>query len=616
MAEPESGGEEQRRPPAREELERRTSDGPVKRRPERERDAGAGLAARAGAGAGVGARGGRETWLGRDVRLVHEDDDVIVVDKPAGLVTAIPDQPEIDSVFARVKAHVRRKAAKRGTRAWIVHRLDREASGLLVFAKSETAFNWLKDDFRARRVHRLYAAVVQGEMKDDRPEGEAKSLLGRRIVQAMSGTVRSFLYEDEQGLVHSVDSQMAGPKGEAKSEDDDDTSGKPRLAVTHWKVAQAGKGRTLLHIRLETGRKHQIRVHMQTLGHGIVGDQRYGGATGQDGRLCLHAIELGFTHPTSGASLRFRSPMPPEFARLVGMATSEPGPSDEGQSEAKEESRAPAVRGGREAAADTAWEHVAAWYDELLRDRGSDHHERVIVPGALRLLQAQAKERVLDVACGQGILCSRLTEQGVEAVGVDAAPALIKAAARHVPSARFVVGDARDLVTLAQTQAWQAFDAAACVMALMNIEPMGPVMRGVAELLRPGGRFVAVILHPAFRAPGQSSWGWEEGKGGGGRQYRRVDGYLSPAQKEIVMNPGAAAHGGEPVVTTTFHRPLEAYVRAFAEAGLLVDAMEEWPSSRLSEPGPRAREENRARREIPLFMGIRAVKVGTAGSAG
>jgi hypothetical protein len=93
------------------------------------------------------------------------------------------------------------------------------------------------------------------------------------------------------------------------------------------------------------------------------------------------------------------------------------------------------------------------------------------------------------------------------------------------------------------------------------------------------------------------------------RQYRRVDGYLSSGSKEIVMNPGAAASGKEPVVTMTYHRPIQAYINALGHAGFAVDAMEEWPSVRQSQPGPRAAEENRARREIPMFLALRAVRL-------
>jgi hypothetical protein len=146
-------------------------------------------------------------------------------------------------------------------------------------------------------------------------------------------------------------------------------------------------------------------------------------------------------------------------------------------------------------------------------------------------------------------------------------------------------------------------------MALMNIDPLSSVLEGAASLLREGGRFVAVLLHPVFRSPGRTSWGWDQSEGSA-RQYRRIDAYLSPGQRDIVMNPGKSARGARPVVTQTYHRPLQTYVQHLAAHGLLVDRLEEWPSPRRSEPGPRAGEEDRARREIPMFLGIRAVKMG------
>jgi len=150
-------------------------------------------------------------------------------------------------------------------------------------------------------------------------------------------------------------------------------------------------------------------------------------------------------------------------------------------------------------------------------------------------------------------------------------------------------------------------------MALMNMEPLGAVVGGAAARLRPGGCFVAAILHPAFRIPGQTAWGWDE-RGEGVCQYRRVDSYLSAQRREIVMNPGEVSRGATPVVTWTFHRPLGEYVRALGAHGLRIEAMEEWVSPRESEPGPRAAAENLARREIPMFLGLRAVKLGASRS--
>ena len=592
---------------------------------------------------------GRERFLPGGIRIVHEDADVMVVDKPHGLPTVSPPDQEVDCVFTEVKRHVRDQMKRRGTRVWVIHRLDKEASGLLVFAKTERAFHWLKEEFRAKRVHRLYSAVVEGQMaevQEEAPTPAGEQAKPAKIKQPPMGTIQSFLFEDDRGLVKSVAKPSAAQRGPRRgvAGEEEELGGAAKLAVTHWKVQQAGHGRTLLQVRLETGRKHQIRVHLSEMGFPIVGDRRYGAKTDPIGRLCLHAFELGFTHANTGKSLRFRSTTPGAFFGLAG--EEESAASHQRDAKAAKESRAlaesapapapkevpaipatpakPALRDKpvralaepASHAAASSWEHVAAWYDELIEDRGSDHHENIIIPGTLRLLGEPAGMRILDVACGQGVLCRAAAKLGAQVVGVDSSPSLIDSARRlskspphGIAEPEFVVGDARNLGALRLPG---EFDAATCVMALMNIEPLGPVLDGIASQLKHGAPFIAVMLHPAFRAPGQTSWGWSApsetaARAANGVQYRRVDGYLSPGVSEIVMNPGAAARGSEPVTTLTYHRPLQTYVRALAEAGLLIDALEEWPSLRQSQPGPRAQAENRARREIPMFLTIRAL---------
>ena len=603
---------------------------------------------------------GRERFLPGGIRIVHEDSEVMVVDKPHGFPTVSPPDQEVDCVFTEVKRHVRDQMKRRGTRVWVIHRLDKEASGLLVFAKTERAFHWLKEEFRAKRVHRLYSAVVEGQMaevQEEAPTPAGEQAKPAKIKQPPMGTIQSFLFEDDRGLVKSVAKPSAAQRGPRRgvAGEEEELGGAAKLAVTHWKVQQAGHGRTLLQVRLETGRKHQIRVHLAEMGFPIVGDRRYGGKTDPIGRLCLHAFELGFTHANTGKSLRFRSTTPGGFFGLAG--EEESAASHQRDAKAAKESRSqpersaddasthavvslPApvlkasvrekpVRRAAELASKTAassqagsqtsassWEHVAAWYDELIEDRGSDHHENIILPGTLRLLGQPEGMRILDVACGQGVLCRAAAKLGAEVVGVDSSPSLIDSARRlskspphGIAEPHFVVGDARNLGSLRLPG---EFDAAICVMALMNIEPLGPVLDGIAAQLKHGAPFVAVMLHPAFRAPGQTSWGWSApsetaARAANGVQFRRVDGYLSPGVSEIVMNPGTTARGGEAVTTLTYHRPLQTYVRALAEAGLLIDALEEWPSLRQSQPGTRAQAENRARREIPMFLAIRTL---------
>jgi SAM-dependent methyltransferase len=238
----------------------------------------------------------------------------------------------------------------------------------------------------------------------------------------------------------------------------------------------------------------------------------------------------------------------------------------------------------------------------------------LILPGTIRLVQPTAGMRVLDVGCGQGIVSRALAALGAEAVGIDASPGLIEAAKTRGSEggrARYGVGDAGSLAAAVKAMGSERegpFDVAVCVMALGNIEPLEPVFRGVASLLKPGGKFVAVISHPAFRAPGQTSWGFDEQAGA---QFRRVDGYLSAGQHQVQMHPGLAALGkaGGDATTWSFHRPLQTYVRLLGSAGLLIETMEEWTSRRTSQPGPKAAAENRARREIPLFLAWRGVRV-------
>jgi ubiquinone/menaquinone biosynthesis C-methylase UbiE len=247
----------------------------------------------------------------------------------------------------------------------------------------------------------------------------------------------------------------------------------------------------------------------------------------------------------------------------------------------------------------TDWGEVASWYDQLVGESGSEYHREVVIPGTLRLLALQPGEAAVDIACGQGVLCRVLNERGVQATGVDAAAELIAAARQRSGEAiRYVIGDARSLSFLPAGR----FTAAACVLAIQNIHPIVPVFAAVARILAPGGRFVLVMMHPAFRGTKETSWGWDEQNE---VQFRRVDRYLTPRKTPIVTHPGSAPDQ----YTWTFHKPIGEYVRALRNAGLLIDSLEEWPSHKTSSPGPRAAAENLARKEIPMFMALRAIKV-------
>ena len=212
-------------------------------------------------------------------------------------------------------------------------------------------------------------------------------------------------------------------------------------------------------------------------------------------------------------------------------------------------------------------------------------------------MQLKKGETVLDLACGQGVYSRYLAQRKMKVTGLDTSEEMIRfAQSRSDASIRFEQGDAQDL----QVLQGKTFDAVVCLLALQNIESLPPVMHNVKRWLKPGGRFVMVTTHPCFRIPRQTHWGWDEQKK---IQYRRVDLYGTESAIPILTPPFAQANS----FTVTYHRPLQSYFQALAEAGLHVDGLEEWTSHKTSEPGKRSKGENRARQEIPLFMALRAV---------
>ncbi len=245
------------------------------------------------------------------------------------------------------------------------------------------------------------------------------------------------------------------------------------------------------------------------------------------------------------------------------------------------------------------WQEVAGWYSKHLESEDT-YQEAVVFPGALKLLGPVSGQAVLDVACGEGSLASKLAAAGARVTGFDAAPALVERARRKVRGAEFLVGDAQRFPDQLRGR---GFDAAACILAIQNIRDAAAVCRGTADALKSGGRFVIVVNHPCFRIPRQSSWGYDDDKK---LMFRRVDRYLTPLDVPILMNPGGR---GRPITTMSYHRPLSAYFDALGRAGFAVDALEEWVSNRSSDSGPRAKAENRSRSEFPLFLALRARKV-------
>lgn len=214
----------------------------------------------------------------KGLEIIHEDDAIIVLNKGAGWLTIALDSGKGRTAYSALTDHVR--AADPRNRVWIVHRLDRDTSGLVVFAKTEPFKRILQRNWHL--FEKKYLAVTEGVIKRD------------------SGTLRCHVNEAFSLRVRSV------PPG-------DDT----REAITHFKVLKRTADRTLVELRLETGRRHQIRVHLSDMGHPIVGDAPYGAQTDPARRLALHAGELTFTHPSTDEKMTFKLPLPKVLEELV-----------------------------------------------------------------------------------------------------------------------------------------------------------------------------------------------------------------------------------------------------------------------------------------------------------
>lgn len=246
----------------------------------------------------------------------------------------------------------------------------------------------------------------------------------------------------------------------------------------------------------------------------------------------------------------------------------------------------------------TSWGNVAAWYDEYLADEDS-YQQQVILPNLLRIVDPKRDQRILDLACGQGFFTAHFAASGAGVMGVDISPELIQTARKKIrmPNVVFEVSSAHKLGFLRNS----TFDTVVSVLATQNIKELDETFAECERILKPGGRLVLVINHPAFRVPQASDWQYDAA---GQRQGRVVYKYMSEATLKIDMYPGAK----KKTFTYSFHRPLQTFVKWLSKRGFAITRLEEWVSHKKSQKGPRSVAEDAARKEIPLFMCIEATK--------
>jgi SAM-dependent methyltransferase len=243
------------------------------------------------------------------------------------------------------------------------------------------------------------------------------------------------------------------------------------------------------------------------------------------------------------------------------------------------------------------WDPVADWYAGWVGAEGSEHHQRLAIPAVLELLGPAPGERILDIGAGSGVFAPHIAAAGADYTGVEISPRLLAHARRlHARAGRFLLGDAARLAELPELRR-ASFDGAVFLLSIQDIEPLEAALASAAWALRRGGRLVILMTHPCFRVPRQSGWGWDEGRR---LRYRRVDSYMSPLAVPMKSYDGG---GGS---TRSYHRPLAAYVNGLAACGVPVEQLREITTHREASAGPQARAENRANREIPLFLGLRA----------
>ena len=214
------------------------------------------------------------------LKIIFEDQYLIIVEKKEGLLTVSTGNPDETTAFSILKYHVQKSSPQ--NRIYVVHRLDRETSGVIMFAKNKDVQMTMQENWHRIVTRRIYVALVEGKMEKEQD------------------TIVTWLTENEKSLkIHSSDTDNGGQQ-----------------AITHYRCVKSNENYSLLEIELETGRKNQIRVHMQGIGHPIVGDKKYGAGISPIGRLGLHARLLAFYHPITTEVVSFETSVPRNFLSI------------------------------------------------------------------------------------------------------------------------------------------------------------------------------------------------------------------------------------------------------------------------------------------------------------
>lgn len=221
-----------------------------------------------------------QTFSHPRLQIVYEDDDILVVNKGYGLLSVGTEKVHKGTAYSLLKDYLKRKDPR--NKIFVIHRLDQNTSGLMMFAKNVEAKEAMQHNWNNMVLERRYVAVVEGRLEPEK------------------GEIRSYLAENAAHEVYSTPNADEG-----------------KLAVTYYQVESCRNGYTMVSLQLATGRKNQIRVHMKEAGHPIVGDRRYGARTSPIHRLALHAESLRFVHPRTRKDMNFHSPLPASFRRLV-----------------------------------------------------------------------------------------------------------------------------------------------------------------------------------------------------------------------------------------------------------------------------------------------------------